>query len=492
MVRLIEMPKIEQKELRSALRYEIGDLLPIPLDQAVFDFSILGPGKPTADGGETTKVLVVVAQKDIVWEEIAVVKRAGLRVRAVDASPLALLRAVPAPGGSDTLDAVVSLGAQLVVVAVRQGETPMFLRTATVASETATEPAARVSSGSRLAPGAVADRAEPRTGAKSDPVVEEIRSSIEYFLSHAQGARLDQVQLTGGGTLVNGFSDRLSASLGIRVVGAAVAPRYDRAALGLDEAQLREASHRWTTAVGLALWGSDDKNAPSLLPSEIEERSKQRRTMLAAGAGVVVVAAGLGFVSVGRVHDTSTANGGVASYQAQAAALQVQIGDLSWVTKAQTDLQARRELAQEALSSDVDWVNLDKRIDKALPRGVVISDISFSATAPATSSPAPSGSAASPASAAYVGTITMTAQTNGLTPISAFIDQESKVPGVGAIWVSSSTVNSNATSSGSAPASHSGTSASAAAPASTTFQVTALVTGNSLSNRASNLPGGNS
>ena len=38
MVRQVEMPKMNPNELRSALRYEMGDLLPIPVEQAVFDF----------------------------------------------------------------------------------------------------------------------------------------------------------------------------------------------------------------------------------------------------------------------------------------------------------------------------------------------------------------------------------------------------------------------------------------------------------------------
>ena len=43
MVRQVEMPKMNSAELRSALRYEMGDLLPIPIEQAVFDFVELGP-----------------------------------------------------------------------------------------------------------------------------------------------------------------------------------------------------------------------------------------------------------------------------------------------------------------------------------------------------------------------------------------------------------------------------------------------------------------
>ena len=135
MVRQLEMPQMNQAELGSALRYEIGELLPIPVEQAVFDFAVLGPGKPKADQGKTDEVLVVVAQRDIVWDSINVVRRAGLRVRAVDSSPLAMLRAVPAPEGQD-LEAVVSIGSQLVVVAIREGSTPRFVRTVGITTPT--------------------------------------------------------------------------------------------------------------------------------------------------------------------------------------------------------------------------------------------------------------------------------------------------------------------------------------------------------------------
>ncbi len=48
MVRQIEVPQMSPAEMRSALRYQIGELLPIPVEQAVFDFAALGPGGPRA------------------------------------------------------------------------------------------------------------------------------------------------------------------------------------------------------------------------------------------------------------------------------------------------------------------------------------------------------------------------------------------------------------------------------------------------------------
>lgn len=485
MVRLIEMPAIADKQLRSALRYEIGDLLPIPLDQAVFDFAVLGPGRPKGDGGQTTQVLVVVAQKDIVWDEIAVAKRAGLRVRAVDASPLALLRAVPPAETSDALDAVVSLGAHLVVAAIRQGSTPRFMRTATVAEDA--EAPARTVAGSRFAPVPGRDKPEARgPGAKSGPIIEEVRSSIEFFLSHAQGAVLERVQLTGGGALTPGLADRLAAALGIPVVPASVAPKCEASTLALSEVQFREASLRWTTAVGLALWGSEGAN-PSLLPPEIEEKRRERSTMVLAAAGVVVIAAGLGVMSHGRTGAIAKVKQQITVDQHQAAALEAEIGKLGAFPQAQSDVAARRALGASALSNDIDWVGLDHRIERALPNGVQATSISFMSTA-ASSTASPQGPSASGTTSAgsYVGTVSISAQTTGGLPsVAEFVDNITAVPGVGAAWVFQS--ESGQANQGSAAP---GTKGGHAANVEMSFNVSAEVTSAALSHRASELPGG--
>lgn len=469
MVRLLEMPKIDEKQLRSALRYEIGELLPIPLEQAVFDFTTLGPGHPSGDGGETTRVLVLVAQKDIVWDEITVAKRAGLAVRAVDASALALLRAVPPPsGGGEGLDAVVSLGAHLVVVAVRENGTPRFVRTATVATEATTEPAARAGSGSRLVPnqGRLPDG---RPGnARPDPVVEEVRSSIEYFLSHAQGTRLEQVQLTGGGVLNGGLGERLASTLGIPVVPASFAVRCDHATLGFNELQFHDASQRWATAVGLALWGTDSAHAPSLLPPEIAQKDQQRRIIALGAAGLVVVAGGLGLLSLSKTHDTASVNKQVAAEQQQASDLTAQINSLNYVVQVQSKVVAQRELVVEALTNDINWVALNARIQKAVPGGTQITSIGYSSVPPTTAA-APG----TPPGQVFVGTVTISAQTSaGLSSVAQFVDKMAKVKGLGAVWVSESGDTNVGKTSG------------------MTFGATAEVTAEALSQRAAEVAGG--
>jgi type IV pilus assembly protein PilM len=480
MVRLIDMPAMEGKELRSALGYEIGELLPIPVDQAVYDFAVLGPGRPTGDGGETVQVLVVVAQKDIVRDQIAAVRLGGLRVRAVDASSLALLRAVPSLEAEDALDAVVSLGAQLVVVALRQGDVPRFMRTATVGVET--EVAARAGAATRGGAAQGRERPEGRRGAsKLEPVIEEVRSSIEYFLSHAQGPQLARVQLTGGAARTAGLAERLSSTLGVPVEPATLDLLYERSALGLEEERLEEASWRWTTAAGLALWGTQaGVRSPSLVPPEVAERAQQRRVMAAAGAGVVLVTAGLGALSHSRIDAIDSAKAKTRADQQEAAILQREILKLQSLGQVKSEVQARRQLAVEALANDIDWVGLDGRIVKALPGGVTITQVSFSSSPPAQTTPQTS----SPTSY-YVGQVTITGDTTaGLPSVARFVKAMTAVRGLGAAWVASTNSVTQPT------AAANGRGARVQAAGEMQFSATAEVTNAALSKRAASLPGG--
>jgi len=502
MVRQIEVPQMSPGEMRSALRYQIGELLPIPVEQAVVDFAVLGPGPTGGDGGATTRLLVVAAQQDIVKEAIAVVKRAGLRVRAVDPSPLALLRAVPpSPGGG--LEAVISLGAHLVVVGVRQGTTPRFLRTVTTGNEASRdgsmEPARAVQGGDgprrALGGGGASGRL--------DPVVEEVRSSIEYFLSHNQGEHLERIVVTGGAALTEGLVDRIRVAGNVPVTLAAVGPTFNAAHLHLSEVQLKEASLRWTTAVGLALWRTGAGPAPSLLPDEIRQRQQFQRALAGSAVGVLVVALGLGVVSYSGAKTASNVQAAITADNSQAAALQVQIDKLQAVTRVRAEVATQRQLEVNALQGDIAWVSLVQRISTALPPGVTVTQLTLGRTPPSTGATpaAPSGS-----TSGYVGTISLTGQTiNGPKSVSQVIDALSAVRGIGAVWVPSTTKAAGATGSPSAPSAGTGSSTSrvmtkGAAPSgtaggatdggATSFSLDADITAAALSDRSAGLPGG--
>jgi type IV pilus assembly protein PilM len=472
MVRQVEMPKMGGGELRSALQYEMGDLLPIPVEQAVFDFVELGPGRPKGDGGETIQVLLLVAQREIVMDHIRAVKRAGLKVKAVDSSPLALLRAVPP--GSEGLEVVVSLGAQLVVVAVRDGSTPRFLRTVTRGDQSFA--GTRQETVGALAASSVSSRAtgNSSTTGKLDPTVEEVRGSIEYFLSYAQGEQLDGMALTGGAAQGPGVAERFARVLGMPVRIATIGPEFDAAALDLYESKMKEASFRWGASVGLALWGTGGEPALSLVPAEMKERQKYQQALAGSAGALVALAVMLGGVSMARDHAAGAVAAEVRADNRQAASLQSEIVKVEPSAAIHGELLTRRGLAVQALTGDIDWVGLLHRIDGALPPGVAVGSVTVSrSTAPTSgsSSPSSAGGTNSSNQANDIGQITMSlTTTGGPTSVAQFVRQMWDVPGLSDLWVSSTGTGSTT-----------GTA--------TSFNATANITKAALSDRGANLPG---
>src|SRR6476646_1948502 len=60
-VRQVEMPVMTRDELASALQFQAGDLIPIPTEEAVLDFTILGETPGSGEGGEPTMQVLLAA-----------------------------------------------------------------------------------------------------------------------------------------------------------------------------------------------------------------------------------------------------------------------------------------------------------------------------------------------------------------------------------------------------------------------------------------------
>ncbi len=131
-VRTFEFPLLAEKELRSAIEFQAQDYIPIPVEEAVFDFHVLGRFKDE-DGIEKQKVLVVAAQKDMVMDYINAIKRAKLTIAGVDLQAFALLRAL-APtsfidaGPADRATAIANIAADVTNLVVDVAGEPQFTR----------------------------------------------------------------------------------------------------------------------------------------------------------------------------------------------------------------------------------------------------------------------------------------------------------------------------------------------------------------------------
>ena len=92
-VRLIDLPYMERSELAGAIQYQAQDYIPIPIEEAIIDFQIIGDYMTPADE-HMMEVVLVAAQRDMIANIVSAVEGAGLRLGQVDVTAFALVRAL--------------------------------------------------------------------------------------------------------------------------------------------------------------------------------------------------------------------------------------------------------------------------------------------------------------------------------------------------------------------------------------------------------------
>ena len=132
-VRIFEIAGIsDAKQLENAIRFRAQEALPIPIEEAVLDYHVLG--ERTDDEGQVIRrILLVVAYRELIDRYVAACKKAGVRLAGIDLEAFALLRALgePLPSDGPPSDAalvVVSVGHDRSTFAVSDGRVCEFTR----------------------------------------------------------------------------------------------------------------------------------------------------------------------------------------------------------------------------------------------------------------------------------------------------------------------------------------------------------------------------
>ncbi len=91
-LRVIDLPPIEDRDVPAALRMQAREQIPMPLDRAVMDYRTVGI-VDTA-GGPRLRLVVVVTERDGVDRLLETLRRAGLKAIGIDLAMFALIRAL--------------------------------------------------------------------------------------------------------------------------------------------------------------------------------------------------------------------------------------------------------------------------------------------------------------------------------------------------------------------------------------------------------------
>ena len=382
LVREAEMTAMSDEDISAALAFQDADILPVTPDEAYVDFQRL-EDLLDAEGNQRVRLLVAAAQKSMVATHLEALELAGLRPARLDPMPLALVRSI-GTSGLATLDegasceALVCIGAGVTTIVVHEGGIPRFVRFLSTGSGAATE-AVVDHLELELDAAEAAKRAgdDPQVVAAVTPVVdalvEEIRSSIAFYISQSPECPVGRILLAGGGSRLTGLSERLAQSSDLPVSLVPTASMYGIDA-GLTPDEIARAEPNLPTVIGLALAAAAPGGGVrriNLLPPTLAKARTERVQAAAIGAVVAILALVLLVLWFLKGSQVSDEQKQAASDTAQQAALQQKFTELKNASGQPTgSLSATDTDIRSALAGDVDWASLITQIADAMPSDV--------------------------------------------------------------------------------------------------------------------------
>ena len=268
-VRQVDLPFLDETEFRTALPFQAADFIPMPVDEAQLDFVVLNDYM-TENQEHMMSVLLIAAATEMVESFVDTIGAAGIQTDGVDLLPFAVARAAsPAARGDVGVtgsEAIVDVGAGVTNIVIHQNGQPRFVRILLVGGDDATTSLSELmdvpfeeaeAMKFDLAGGIGTEEARRVLSTQVDGLVDEIRGSLDYYLSQEDSEPVNSIVLTGGGSLTSGLNERLEEILRTPVSTASPLSEIDVSRSGLTAEQIEQVQPVASAAVGLALGALD-------------------------------------------------------------------------------------------------------------------------------------------------------------------------------------------------------------------------------------------
>ncbi|HJP81147.1 MAG TPA: type IV pilus assembly protein PilM [Candidatus Saccharimonadales bacterium] len=254
---VIDVPNMPEAELRSTIKYQIDQYIPMAIDEAKVDWVPLGQ---SAHDPQQQEVLLASTANSYAEERLEFVENLGLNVIAAEPDPIAMIRALLPTGVTDAR-LIIDVGELSTDLVVTYNDAPRLVRTiptgihslvkAAVQNLNVQEDQARqfiIKFG--LAP----DRLEGQVYHAVEGVLEnftaELTKSIKFFQTRYPNTPVGGILLSGYASVVPKFGEYVTAKTGIQSMQAD--PWQKVKMSQSDQQQLGAISTEFATAVGLA------------------------------------------------------------------------------------------------------------------------------------------------------------------------------------------------------------------------------------------------
>jgi type IV pilus assembly protein PilM len=232
LARDLTVPRMSIEHIRESLPFQVQELLPVPVEQALLDFYPVSEGM--TDAGPVVNGLLVAAIKESVDTNVRAVELAGLNPVDVDLIPFALCRVLLRGSTRQGVVAIIDVGSNTSTVVVARNGVPEFVRIISAGGRDLTDAIrsdAMLTSEQAEATKLSLGLSTVGVPLAQQPIVEVIykiagellnslRNTLNYFVGVHDGQPITQIVLTGGGAKLRGFAQALQDGTHIPIVMA--------------------------------------------------------------------------------------------------------------------------------------------------------------------------------------------------------------------------------------------------------------------------------
>ncbi len=253
--RIIKFPILTDEEVASAVKWEAEQYIPIPVVDAVIQYTILERNQALMQ----TSVLLVATPKSVVEKYVKVLRLAGLTPIFAETELTALARSLSPEKGTSLL---LDLGSSATDMAIVKDTKVVFTRSIPIAGDAFTRAVAQ-GLGIELVQaeeykktyGLSDNQLEGKIKNALDPVfrvvIDEIKKAISFFQSEEKGDAPTSIVITGGASIMPDVVPYLTNALGIETV---VGNPFAKINLDAENAKnLAPYAAIYGSAVGLAM-----------------------------------------------------------------------------------------------------------------------------------------------------------------------------------------------------------------------------------------------
>jgi type IV pilus assembly protein PilM len=223
--RVIKIPQMSEKDLKSSIAYEAEQYIPLPLKDVTYDFQLMD-NDPLER--EKMNVLLVAAKKDILNKYVSILRAAKLVPKGLEPETLAMGRTLGDTEQRPSASVIVNLGASSSEIIVTYKGFVRFTRSISIGGVALSRAVAqnlnmeyaqaeeyKVTYGldSSQASGKVFNALKP----VFDNIISEVSRSRVFYTTHNPNVIINRVILSGGTALMPGLLFYMANNLDLEV-----------------------------------------------------------------------------------------------------------------------------------------------------------------------------------------------------------------------------------------------------------------------------------